>query len=116
MHQCVVDEVGRRRCAFPRRKPDGSHARHVLAAEAKSSPACRRHLAAWDGALSDLDRQRSGGAWFPYGLLGALVRKLAAGPPTARDLGDQLALAVENHVRLAQQQSDVLEAGAAMRG
>jgi hypothetical protein len=61
--------------------------------------------------LTDVERQRSGAAWFPPALLGDLAGRVAAAPATVPGLAalkQQLPAALARHKELAAEQSNLL--------
>ncbi len=64
----------------------------------------------WHAQVTDVQRQRHGGVWFPHDLLGDLLARLGfiASPGAAR-LHAQLGEALQAHYSTAMQQSGILE-------
>lgn len=64
----------------------------------------------WHAQVTDVQRQRHGGVWFPHDLLGDLLARLCStSSPAAARLRAQLGEALQAHYSAAMQQSDILE-------
>lgn len=70
-----------------------------------------RPSSTWQRKVTDVERQRSGAAWFPHASLRELAARLAGAPDSAPGLAavkDQLPAALARHAALAAQQSELL--------